>query len=55
VCGISGQKKWTFQLCISQASQADRTAGIDNILRGITNGYARKSNYLEGRLSQEEG
>lgn len=51
MCGISGQKNWEFQLCISQTSQADRTTGDDGILGGITIGYATTSNHPQGRLS----
>lgn len=51
VHGITGQKKWKFQLCIHQASQAGRTTSNDNIFRSITAGYARTTFCLEGRLS----
>ena len=54
MCGSSGDKKWTFQLCISQTSQADRTTGNDDILGSFTVGYTTTTSYPQGRLSNNK-
>lgn len=51
VCGISRQKNWKFQLCVSQTSQANRSTGNHGILGGITVGYETTTSHSQGRLS----